>query len=160
MWNVTKRGCDTLRRSTSRKRQNPKDKLVYSILADAVPSDRDLVVPALGRAAIRWKETVLWEMMVEDLNMERSVEAYGEDNMVRPIRRFGFDELKESIERTLNNEPSAVAALRFLRIVERWNVQRTRRPSHIATVRAWVDSWKSVRATIPPRTRRPPRTRT
>lgn len=36
-------------------------------------------------------------MMVEDLNMERSVEAYGEDNMVRPIRRFGFDELKERL---------------------------------------------------------------
>ncbi|KAI0720050.1 hypothetical protein C8T65DRAFT_568354, partial [Cerioporus squamosus] len=118
--------------------------LVEAILARTESSTSDAVMSSVCRVAVMWGDLPLWLRVVKACDAERSIAAMEEENIYRAVSAFGFQQVQDCLQRTLQRDPSDVDTLQFLEDFKDW-ISEQESPELSTTVVPWITAQREKR---------------
>ncbi|EIW64097.1 uncharacterized protein TRAVEDRAFT_41514 [Trametes versicolor FP-101664 SS1] len=110
--------CEALAASISAQPTSEARDLVEMMLLRTDVRQNGDVVKNVCHAAILWGDADLWVRAVRACKADHAISELGCENVVAAIGAFGFDAIKECVERALKQDPQYSSALELLQTLE------------------------------------------
>ncbi|RPD82298.1 hypothetical protein L226DRAFT_22082 [Lentinus tigrinus ALCF2SS1-7] len=136
--------CKRLRACNNTQPTAEDSELVEGILARTDESTNEAVMESVCRVALLWDDFPLWLRTVKACDAEQSISAMGEENIYRTVSVFGFQQVRECLQRMLQRDPSDVDALQFLEDFKEWASEQDA-PEQSATMNHWIAAQRTKR---------------